>query len=72
MGDDLRLIADEAVRIGREFGGTVNFTVIRDSVFGAALSTLNVSSRSRGGRDLVVMLIYFRSPLFQILQDHAH
>jgi len=47
IGDDLRRIADEAVRIGREFGGTVEFTVIRDSVFEAVLGTLNVSFRPR-------------------------
>jgi len=43
MGDDLRRIADEADRIEREFEGTVEFTVLRDPVFGAALDTLNVS-----------------------------
>jgi len=63
MGNDLRRIADEADRIGREFGGTVNFTVIRDSVFEATLDTLNVSIRSEGGRALVVTLIHVYSSL---------
>jgi len=71
MGDDLRRIADEADRIEREFGGMVEFIVVRDSVFGAALDTLHVSFRLRGGQDPVVMLIQLHSP-FQILQDHDH
>ena len=48
MGDDLRRIADEAVRIEREFEGTVKFTVVQDAVFGEALDTLKVSIRSLG------------------------
>jgi len=58
MGDDLRRIADEADRIEREFEGTVEFTVVRDSVFGAALDALKVSIRSPGGRILVRMLVH--------------
>ena len=63
LGDDLRRIADEVGRIEREFGGTVNFTVLRDSVFGAVLDTLDVSIRSRDGRDFVVVLNYLGPPL---------
>jgi len=44
-GDDLRRVADEVVRIEREFEGTVNFTVVPDSVFEAVLDTLGVSFR---------------------------
>ena len=42
MGDDLRLIADEIARIGREFGGEVNPTVLGDASFKVALDTLSV------------------------------
>jgi len=63
MGDDLRRIADEADRIKREFEVMVKFTVVRDSVFGAALDALKVSIRSPCGRSFVRMLIHLRSPL---------
>jgi len=59
-GDDLRRIADEVARIEREFEGAVTLTVLRDSVFGVVLDTLNVSfrTRTRGGRDLMPMLVH--------------
>ena len=41
--DDLRWVADEAVRIEREFEGAVNLTVSRDPLFKAVLDALNVS-----------------------------
>ena len=40
--DDLRWVADEAVRIECEFGGAVNLTVSRNPVFKAALDALDV------------------------------
>ena len=46
--DDLRWIADEAVRIEREFGGVVNLTVSRDPAFKVALDALNVRFRVCG------------------------
>jgi len=46
--DDLRWIADEAVRIGREFGGAVNLIVVRDLAFKAALDALEVRFRFYG------------------------
>ena len=58
VGDDLRRIADEITRIEHEFGGVVNLTVLRDSVFGTVLDTLNVSPHFRGGRSIVIMLIH--------------
>ena len=60
-GSDLRRIADEVSRIKREFKGTVDVNVVRDSLFGAALDVLNVSFRSWGGRDLVVISIHLSS-----------
>ena len=42
MGNDLRRIADEIVRIEREFEGAVKFTVTPDSRFQAVLNTLDV------------------------------
>ena len=42
IANDLRRIADEVSRIEREFEGAVNFTVIADSKFYAALGSLNV------------------------------
>ena len=44
-GDDLRWIAAEVSRIKREFKGTEDVTVVRDSIFWAALDALNVSFR---------------------------
>ena len=43
--DDLQWIADEAVRIGREFGGAVNLIVVRDLAFKVALDALDVRFR---------------------------
>ena len=53
MGDDLRRIADEIIRIEGEFKGAVKLTVFRDPVFGVAFDTLDVSFRLRFGRDLM-------------------
>jgi len=61
--DDLQRIADEVARIEREFEGRVNLTALRESVFGVAVDTINVSFRSWGGRGLVVALIHPHSPL---------
>ena len=44
VGDDLRWIADEIVRIEREFMGAVNSTVLRDPWFKMVFDTLNVRS----------------------------
>jgi len=46
--DDLRWVADEAVRIEREFGGAVDLTVFRDPAFKVALDSLDVSVRFCG------------------------
>jgi len=48
MRNDLRWIADEVARIAREFEGTMNFSVILDSQFGAVVDTLNVRFRFVG------------------------
>ena len=40
---DLRWVANEAVRIEREFKGAVNLSLRRDAAFEEALTTLNVS-----------------------------
>lgn len=48
MGNDLRRIASEVIRIECEFEGTVTFTVVQDSGFGAVLNTLNVRFRFVG------------------------
>ena len=42
FGNDLRWIADEFIRIEREFEGAVNFTVVPDSKFKVLLDKLNV------------------------------
>jgi len=47
-GGDLRRIADELIRIEREFEGAVNFTVRRDLEFKAVFDTLNVRFHFRG------------------------
>ena len=49
--DDLRWVADEAVRIEREFEGAVDMTVSRDPAFKVALDALDVRVRSRGVDD---------------------
>jgi len=41
-GDDLRRVADEIARIEGEYGGAVNPTVLRNSLFQVALDTLSV------------------------------
>ena len=46
--DDLRRVAGELARIEREFEGTVELTVYRDSEFDAVSDTLHVRSRFRG------------------------
>ena len=58
VGNDLRQIADEVARIEREFEGVVNFTVLRDSGFGAALDRLNVSFCLRLRRGFAAKLIH--------------
>ena len=60
LGNDLRRIADEVVRIEREFEGAVNFTVMLDPYFWVASDTLNVRF---SGRNLVVMSIHPRPSL---------
>ena len=45
LGNDLRRIASEVARIECEFGGVVNFTVVRDPVFAVVLDSLNVCLR---------------------------
>ena len=59
MGGDLRRIADEAIRIGREFKGAVNLTTIRDPKFEVAFRALNVRFRCVGRGNLMVTLIHF-------------
>ena len=39
---DLLLVADETARIGREFEGAVNLTVLRDPAFQAVFNALGV------------------------------
>jgi len=41
-GDDLQKVADEVVRIEREFGEAVNFVLHRDLAFKGVLDTLDV------------------------------
>ena len=55
------MVAKEVARIDREFEGAVNSIVVPDSKFEAVFGILNVSFRSRGGRDPVVMLIHVHS-----------
>ena len=52
LGNDLRWIADEFVRIEREFEGAVNLTVVRGPEFEVLLDMLNVSFRFRGADDV--------------------
>jgi len=72
MGNDLRRIADEVARIEREFAGAVNFTVLRDSGFGAVLDTLNVRlcfigrERPRGDVDFFVPCRSFSTTLIEM------
>ena len=56
-GNDLRWVADEVSRIEREFEGVVDFTVLRDLRFKAALDALNVRFRFCGV-DETSLLIY--------------
>ena len=51
IGHDLRSVADEVARIEREFGGAVNFTVLRDPEFGVVFDALNVRFRFCGTDD---------------------
>jgi len=60
MGDDLQWVADEFIRIDREFERTVNITVFRDSGF-KELDTFQVSFRFCGGSYLVIILTHLRS-----------
>ena len=48
---DLLLVAGETARIGREFEGTVNLTVLRDPVFQAVFNALNVRFHFYGVHD---------------------
>ena len=64
-GDDLRRIADEVIRIKREFEGAAILTVAWDSGFKAVLDKLNVSFHPCG-----LKLIHFIHPS-QILQCRA-
>jgi len=49
--DDLRWVANEALRIEREFDGAVNLTISRDQAFKVALDVLDVRVRFRGVDD---------------------
>jgi len=68
-GNDLRRIAGEVARIEHEFEGVVNFTVLRDSRFGAVLDTLKVRFRFVG--DLAITPIHLRSFLADPSTPHS-
>lgn len=66
-GDGFPRLADELVRIEREFGGAVNLAVVLDPMFAVAPGTRNVRVRSRPPRRgyyLEIVLISFTACRF--------